>query len=239
MGEFPNANYVGAGIIFNATTISPDPGPDYHAYSGDKGLYFFASGANGTVFPNDDWTISPLISLDGVTNSSLSLYAKALTNQYGPDQFEIGVSTTGRSVGDFTIISGVENPGTDYELFTFDLSAYDGQDIYIGIHCTTDDGLLLMIDDFLVTGDSTVGISDFTTASASIYPNPVADTFFVDLSSKFNTSEVSVSIVDLLGKTVMSFGAADSYSISSLSPGVYFVNINDGHYAATQKIVKK
>ena len=239
LGDFPNANYIGAGIIFNTSTIVPDPGAQFHAYSGDKGLYFFASGANGTIFPNDDWTISPLISLDGVTNSSLSLYAKALTDLYGPDQFEIGVSTTGRNVADFTIISAMENPGTDYELFTFDLSAYDGQDIYIGIHCTTDDGLLLMMDDFLVTGETTIGISDFNTASASIYPNPVVDSFNVELSSKFNASEVSVSIVDLLGKTVMTFGAADSYSIAALSPGVYMVNINDGQYTATHKIVKK
>lgn len=239
LGDFPNVNYIGAGIIFNTPALVPDPGPQYYAHTGDKGLYFFASGANGTQFPNDDWTISPLISLAEVSNTSLSLYAKALTDIYGPDQFEIAVSTTGTEVSDFVSISAMINPGTEYELFTFDLSAYDGQDIYIAIHCTTDDGLLLMIDDFLVQGDALIGVADFNSAVAAVYPNPVSDTFSVDLSSKFDTNNVSVTITDILGKTVMTFDAAATYNISSLSPGVYLASITDGIQTATQKIVKK
>lgn len=238
LGDFPNLNYIGAGIIFNTTVLNPDPGAQYAAYSGDKGLYFFASGANGTAFPNDDWTISPQISLVGATNSQLSLYAKSLTNSYGPDQFEIAVSTTGNSSDDFNSISSMINPGTDYTKYDFDLSAYDGQDIYIAIHCTTDDGLLLMIDDFLVTADSVIGISDFNTAVASIYPNPVVDTFNIDLSSKFNANNVSVTVTDMLGKAVMTFNTTNSLNISSLSKGVYMINVTDGNYTATQKIVK-
>src|SRR5690606_26495043 len=133
-------------------------------------------------YPNDDWTVSPLISLAEVSNAKLSLYARALTTQYGPDQFEIGVSTVGTYPDDFEIVSTTIAPGEAYEYFEFDLSDYDGQDVYIAIHCTTNDGLLLMIDDFLVTGDSTVGVSDFNAAVASVYPNPVVDTFNIDLS---------------------------------------------------------
>ncbi|MGB3343430.1 MAG: choice-of-anchor J domain-containing protein [Aequorivita sp.] len=238
LGGFPNENYIGAGIIFNAGAIDPILiGSEYDAKTGSKGLYFFASGANGTTFPNDDWTISPLISLADVSNASLSLYAKALTNIYGPDQFEIGVSITGTDVDDFDIISNVINPGTEYELFEFDLSDYDGQDVYIGIHCTTNDGLLLMIDDFIVTGD-VLSTSDFTVAAATIYPNPVVDIFNLDLSSKFDTNNVSVTITDMLGKIVMILDGANSYNISSLSKGVYIANITDGNFISTQKIVK-
>ncbi|WP_026450346.1 T9SS-dependent choice-of-anchor J family protein [Aequorivita capsosiphonis] len=238
LGDFPNANYVGAGMIFNTTLISPDPGAIYHAYSGDKGLYFFAAGANGTPFPNDDWTISPQISLVGATNAKLSLYAKALTDSYGPDQFEIAVSTTGNSVDDFDSISAMINPGTEYEMFDFDLSDYDGQEIYIAIHCTTNDGLLLMMDDFMVTAE-TLSTSDFNTAVASIYPNPVVDTFNIDLSSKFDANNVSVTVTDMLGKEVMKFNATNSLNIATLSNGVYMINVTDGNYTATQKIVKK
>lgn len=240
LGDFPNVNYVGAGIIFNSTVLSPDPGAQYAAFTGDKGLYFFASGANSTAFPNDDWTISPLISLANYTNSSLSLYAKALTNSYGPDQFEIGVSISGTDPNDFDIISDEINPGTEYELFNFDLSDYDGEDVYIAIHCTTNDGLLLMIDDFLVTANEIVGVSDFNKAVASIYPNPVSDSFSIDFSPKFNTNNISLTVIDMLGKTVMKFdAAAATYNISSLSKGVYMVSITDGQNLATQKIVKK
>lgn len=238
LGDFPNVNYVGAGIIFNATALGLDP-VQYGGRTGEKGLYFFASGANSTAFPNDDWTVSPLISLAEVSSASLSLYAKALTTQYGPDQFEIGVSTTDTDPNSFDIVSNMVQPGEQWEEFEFDLSDYDGQDVYIAIHCTTDDGLLLMFDDFVVTGQETVGINDYKTASASVFPNPVADTFQINLSSKFDSENVSVTITDMLGKNVMTFKAVDSYNISDLSKGVYMVKITDGNYGSTQKIVKK
>lgn len=240
MGEFPNANYVGAGIIFNAGAVDPSfDGSEYDAYTDDKGLYFFASGANATTFPNDDWTISPQISLAGVENAKLSFYTKALTDIYGPDQFEIGVSTTGTDVADFEIISETVIPGTEYELFEADLSAYDGQDIYIAIHCTTDDGLLLMIDDFTVTADEVMGVSDLNKNYTTVYPNPVVDSFNVNLSSKFNASDVKVTLNDLTGKTVKTFEGASTYSIAELPAGVYVVKITDGKNTETKKIIKK
>ncbi len=238
LGDFPNVNYVGAGMIFNASAIGADE-DQYGGTTGDKALVFFASGASGSSPQNDDWTVSPLISLADVSNAKLSLNAKALTTQYGPDQFEIAVSYIGTDVADFDVISSVIAPLEGYTNYEFDLSEYDGQDIYIAIHCTTNDGLLLLIDDFLVTGDTTVGVSDFNIANASVYPNPVVDTFNLDLSSKFDANNVSVTITDMLGKTVMTFNAASSYNISSLSKGVYMINITDGNYNATQKIVKK
>lgn len=239
LGDFPNVNYVGAGIIFNSTALDPDPGPDFAAHTGEKGLYFFASGANGTTFPNDDYTISPLISLDGYRNTKVSLYAKASTNIYGPDQFQIKVSTGGTNPGDFDEISDVIVPGTDYTFYEFDLSDYDGEDVLIAIHVTTNDGLLLMMDDFLVTGEEALGTSDFNTAVASIYPNPASDILNIDLSPKFDAAKVSVSITDMVGKKVLNFRASDSYNISALANGIYMVNITDGTYTATHKIVKK
>ena len=48
---------------------------------------------------------------------------------------------------------------TSYKKYEFDLSEFDGKDIYIAINCTTDDGLILMIDDFKVTAE-TLSTSD-------------------------------------------------------------------------------
>lgn len=169
----------------------------------------------------------------------LTLYSKVLTDQYGPDQFEIGVSTTGTDIADFEIISPEVNPGMEYELFELDLSAYDGQDIYITIHCTTNDGLLLLIDDFLVTADSVMGVSDLNKNVSTVYPNPVVDTFNVNLSSKFNVNNVSVTVTDLAGRTVKTFSAAASYNVADLAAGVYVVKITDGQNTETKKIVKK
>lgn len=145
-GTFPNQNYIGAGIIFNDTTADNIGMP---AYAGQKGLYYFAAGANSTAYPNNDWTISPKISIVGVTTAKLELYAKAV-QLFGPDQFKIGVSTTQDVAGMTYITPNHVKPTQDWKKYEFDLSDYVGQDVYIGIHCTTDDGLTLLLDEFKV-----------------------------------------------------------------------------------------
>ena len=96
-------------------------------------------------------------------------------------------------------------------------------------------------DDVVVTGDEdvTAGVSDLNLAMASVYPNPVVDSFNVNLSSKFNANEVSVVVTDMTGKVVKTFGAAESYNVSDLAAGVYVVKITDGKLTETKKIIKK
>ena len=152
---FPNQGYVGAGIIFNNTLATGTAvSATMNAYSGQKGLYFFASGANSTTYPNNDWTISPKISLTGLSGTNkLELYAKGLQHpSYGPDQFNIAVSTTDTNVSSFTKLNStpVLPSSTAWTKYEFDLSAYSGQEIYIAINCVTNDGLYLLIDDFKV-----------------------------------------------------------------------------------------
>ena len=79
LGDFPNVNYIGAGMIFNASAIGADES-SYGGTTGDKALVFFASGASGSAPQNDDWTVSPLISLAEVSNARLSLNAKNQEN---------------------------------------------------------------------------------------------------------------------------------------------------------------
>ena len=58
--DFTNESYAGAGIIWNSNEAD-NLGNDisgYNAYEGNQGLYFFASGANSTPFPNDDWRVN-------------------------------------------------------------------------------------------------------------------------------------------------------------------------------------
>ena len=234
---FPNQGYVGAGIVFNSSkgtgTSSLAP------YSGKKGLYYLASGASGTTYPNDDWTVSPLISLAGASKSKLELYAKG-DQSYGPDQFNIGVSTTGK-VEDFVFInsSPIIANKTSYKKYEFDLSEFDGKDIYIAINCTTDDGLILMIDDFKVTAE-TLSTSDINAKNVTkVYPNPVVDAFKIDLGTSIDKSKVTVELFDMVGKKIQSFDYADQYDISSLPKGVYVLKINDGTTKVVKKIVKK
>ena len=93
--DFTNESYAGSGIIWNSNEAD-NLGNDisgYNAYEGNQGLYFFASGANGTPFPNDDWMIGPEFTISGVSSPTLSFWAKSITDAYGLDRFQIGIGS--------------------------------------------------------------------------------------------------------------------------------------------------
>jgi len=234
--EFDNMGYVGAGIIFNNSNATGSAvSNNMNARTGQKALAFFASGANGTEFPNDDWTISPKISLAGAAGSKVELYARG--NQvYGPDQFNIAVSST-TNVADFVKVNAtpIVPPSSGYTKYEFDLSAYDGQDVYIAINCVTNDGLYLFIDDFKVTA-ATLAVSDVNKKAVSIYPNPATEVLNLNVDSKINSAD----IYDLAGKLVKSASVADNkVNVKDLQNGTYVLKVNTEAGSTSHKFIKK
>lgn len=139
---FPGSGTAMSYIIFNPTMTSP-PLEGHPGHSGNKYAACFAS----ETPPNNDWLISPEVTGGGETR----FWAKTYMD-YGMERFKVGVSTTGTAPADFTIISGanyVEAPMTWTE-FVYDLSAYSGQQIHVGIQCVSDDCFIFFVDDFYV-----------------------------------------------------------------------------------------
>jgi len=144
--DWPNAYLEQSFIIFNPSQTTP-PVEDIIPHSGDKIAACFAS----TTPPNNDWLITPLVGLE--TGYYLSFWAKSYTADYGLERFRVGVSVTGMDPEDFTIISDgeyLEAPVEDWTEFTFDLSAYDGQNVYVAIQCVSNDAFILLVDDFYI-----------------------------------------------------------------------------------------
>lgn len=237
--SFPNSGGPFAYIVFNSAMTTPILEPtetsDWTAYSGTKAMVSFAA-ANPT---NDDWLISPAIAL-GSAQNELSFWYKSCDLNYGFEEFNVLISTTDTDPASFTPLES--NLATDIPLtwteFTSNLDDYAGQTVYIAIQCISNDQFGFAVDDFKVTGE-TMAVSDVNANISSVYPNPVVDSFNMNLSSKFNVGNVSVTLTDLTGKTVKTFGAADSYNVSDLPKGVYVVKITDGKNTETKKIVKK
>ena len=145
--DFLNEHYTGSYIIFNPSQCTP-PVPDAPPHSGDKYAACF-----NAVLPdiNDDWMFTPQLSSSAF--DELSFWARSYIDDYNLDRFEVGVSTTDTNPSSFTIISTgpyIEAP-IEWTEYTYDLSSYSG-DIYIGIHCVSNDAFFLMVDDFSVTG---------------------------------------------------------------------------------------
>jgi PKD repeat protein len=152
---FPNNGYTGSFIIFNPSNASPPLSGAWASKSGKKYAACFAA----IDFPNNDWLISPPIQLGN--SSSMSFWAKSITDAYGLERFRVGVSTTGTDPSDFTIIS--TNPYVEASInwtqFAYNLSAYNNQNVYIAIHCVSNDAFAFFVDDFVVQSDgATVNI---------------------------------------------------------------------------------
>lgn len=131
-------------IVFNSTATEPAMAENL-AFSGEKVAACF----NSVPPPfNNDWIISPKrLAANG---DVASFMAASYTDQYGLERIKVAVSTTTPDPANFTVISsgsyiGVPAAWTEY---SFDLSAYAGQEIYVAINCVSQDAFFLMVDDF-------------------------------------------------------------------------------------------
>ncbi len=149
--SWPNVYDPQAFIVFNPSTTDPPltDDPEIQPYAGEKFgacLSSVPSGGQG----NDDWFISDLVSLgDG---ASFTFWARSYTDEWGLERFNVAVSTTTPDPGDFTVISGptyIEAPMAWTE-YSYDLSDYAGQDIYVAIQCVSYDAFIFMIDDLMI-----------------------------------------------------------------------------------------
>ena len=223
--DFINESYIGSGIIFNYP-LADSAGGDisvWNTYEGNQGLYFFASGANQTTWPNDDWMISPEFTIDGVTSPTLSFWAKSVTDEYGLDRFRIGIGTS-TNPDDFTIISSgnYEEAPTTWTQYEFDLSAYLGQTIRVGIHCVSADSFVLQMDSFKVEG--TLGIDE-------VYLNEIE--YYYDQYSKelnINSNQIlnKVEIYNILGQNILAEelnSSSIAIDLSAFGTSIYIVRV--------------
>jgi hypothetical protein len=88
-------------------------------------------------------------------------------------------------------------------------------------------------------GEDNSGIEETINNSFNVYPNPASDLINISFNEAVNGT---VSIINIAGKEVLSTtvnGAQTSISTSSLSSGVYYVQVNNGNSTQVDKIVVK
>jgi len=231
---FPGSGSPMAYIAFNPATTDPPmiDDPEIQPYAGER---FGASMASTAAPWNDDWMISPQLQLGD--NSVFKLMAKSYTDQYGLEKYNVGVSTSGMTPGDFTILnSGVIEAPVAWTEDVYDISAYDNQLVYVAVQCVSQDAFVFMIDDLMVS--STVGIEEAEMGNISIYPNPATNLVNIESDVQIN----SIQIINYTGQVVYNqhtSGNNVQVNTNDLSSGVYFVNISTSEGTATQKLLIK
>ena len=242
---WPNSQAPLAYIIFNPNSTTP-PATTILPHGGNK----FAASIAATTPPNNDWLITPVLNRP----LELRFWARSLMAEYGLEKFKVGVSTTGTSPSDFTIISGA-NPisaPVDWTEYVYNLSNYNGN-VYVGIQCVSNDAWIFMLDDFLVTGRPQSGDDPNAPVVATElhgnYPNPFNPETTISFSVK-DKGHVKVDIYNVKGQLVKTLvnGNMNSgkYDIvwngrdnagNAVSSGVYFYKMNAGKYSSTKKMI--
>jgi hypothetical protein len=232
--EFLHSYEPMAFIAFNpaATTPSLADDPELQPHGGVR---FGACMASVPPPFNDDWLISPQTALG--MNSSVSLWVKSYTDEYGLEQYNVLVSTTDMNPASFTSISG-STPmlaPVDWTEVTFDLTEYDGQTVYVAIQCVSEDAWVFMVDDISI--DYLVGTPEIDQdIEFVIYPNPVHNQ--MNITSGVEMTEVA--IFNQLGQLVYNQAVkSNNFSLNTLgfNAGVYFVRIITDQGIATEKVI--
>jgi len=237
--EFENEGYTGTAIVFNPNTMTDaDPGDPqdrtaWLARTGDKGLFMFAA----TSLLNDDYIITPQINLTGATGSSISFWGKSLTDAFGLERFEVLLSTSGTDVADFSVnlSAGEQQPPLDYTEYSYDLSTYDGQQVYVAIHYMAQDSFVFQMDDFTVEAAS-LGLDENNLPTLTY----VVSNTTLELRNDLPLSDVS--IYNVFGQQVFSqklSNTSETVNISALTSGVYIANVVADGQNRTIKMIKR
>ncbi len=94
----------------------------------------------------------------------------------------------------------------------------------------------------LCTSEPVLGVNSFVFEDFKVYPNPSSGVFNVQFTSK-NTSDVEITVFDLLGRKIthktfktsnISFN--ESLNIGRVSSGIYILQVKRGNEASSQKL---
>jgi hypothetical protein len=97
---------------------------------------------------HNDWLITPQL-LPGPGNNTISFWAKNYSLSY-IDRFNVKLSTTGKNEADFTVtLASNIGPGTAWTQYSYNLSAYNGQAVYVAVQAISTDQWYLFLDDFV------------------------------------------------------------------------------------------
>ncbi|MDP2173158.1 MAG: choice-of-anchor J domain-containing protein [Candidatus Cloacimonadaceae bacterium] len=249
--EFPGSGAQMAYIVFNPSATTP-PITTLIPHGGAKMAASFAA----TVPPNNDWMIATRAHLG--TNSAIRFYARSHASTWGLERFRIGISTQPNIiVQSFQYITGttyVEAP-VNWTEYVYDLSAYDGQSVWIAIRCVSNDAFVFYVDNFTihsvggwVSNDDNMAPA-ISTSLIGNYPNPFNPETTIRFSIK-DAAPVTIQIYNVKGQLVKTLvnEIKDSGNHNVIwkgldnnnrpvSSGVYFYKMNTGKYSSTKKMI--
>lgn len=191
--------------------------------SGERyGITFYSN--NGEA--NDDWLISPLLKMPA-EGAKVTMQVQSFDDlqETALEEYEVCVSTTDNLPESFTVVYSGEAPAEEWTEVSVDLGKYNGQDIYVAIHCVSKDVFFFMIDDIVVS-KPTSGVDNVaaTGVTLALYPNPASETVVIAGQGVTGADFYSMAGVQV-GSAAASAAGEVRYDVSGLAPGIYVAKI--------------
>ncbi len=223
--SFTNSGYTGAYIAFQNGKAN-----GFTAHGGTK--FGCCMAANNP--PNNDWFITPPVLITNTTR--FSFWARSANDTYGLEQFKVAVSTDDQN---YTYIAGNSSTAISapvaWTQFSYNLSQYAGQILYIAIICTSNDVFAFFIDDISIDPNS-LAVENPSAENISIYPNPANDNVNISLPE----DNATIVITNILGQTVNTISTTstnETISVEGLEKGMYFFNIKLSDKTVVKKVI--
>jgi len=166
--------------------------------NGDANTWYFTTPGTGTAnsgtqvaridydinVAHDDYLITSQIAVTDLVSDRLTFYAKSRSATFLED-FNVLISTTGTNVGDFTInlAGSLQTAPSTWTMYQYDLSAYEGQNIYIAIQAVSLNEWELYIDDFTIDGNPNLACPDPSALTATNFTATSADLAWIENGS--------------------------------------------------------
>ena len=207
------------------------------------GIYYSTSG-------NDDYLVTPQFFIPENKDIEFTVWAHSQDPTYLED-FNVKLSTTGSSVDDFSNNLGeVRGVPSEWTQYSYDLSQFGGQSVYLTVHCVSVDRFYLFLDDFLVTATGASDIDDFVEIIPTSfelcqnYPNPFNPSTRISYSIP-ELTKVKLTVFDINGKVIeelvndnqkpgtytLTWNAIDN------STGIYFIRLETSDFTKVRKMM--
>lgn len=239
--SYEGLNFPGSGEPLSWLVFAhSESAPPFDAVDAQEGMQSIAAIASYNP-PNNDWLISPRLNLG--SHPRLSFWARSHTADFGLERLKLYISTTGIQPQDFTQIgpSPWISVPAQWTQYSFDLSNWEGQDVWLAFQCCSWDAKILYLDDIVVTGEGGwVSAQDELAQDLGfqVFPNPCRGSFRVEDLSR---SKFKLSIHDIRGRKIFSSKDLTQFSSLehklSLAAGIYFLKLENGAKSEIKRLV--
>lgn len=188
---------------------------------------------------HDDYAISPAIQVVAGVSDKVTFWARNGGSGLA-EKISVKVSTTTPIATAFTTALVTDlKPPTTWTQYSYDLTPYIGQTIYVAFYSNTTDIWFIGIDDFVIT-TSTLSVSEESLSKMKIYPNPIQDYLFIEGKEKV----VDFTILDYSGKAILKpevekNNQQTKIDLKNLKSGNYILTFIENGIPQSRKIIKR